>query len=164
MPLPTIRALVVTIAALLTAGPTSTPARAHDSARISQLESTIQQLRIRLDEQQRRIERLENELKGRTGELLVPTIPRRPAGAAKATAKATAKDPLPWHSPEPWSLVKPGMSHEEVVAILGEPTSADSLDNYRSLFYRGTAPNGAELNGHVNLRDGQVVAVKAPDF
>ena len=63
-----------------------------------------------------------------------------------------------------WDRVAKGMSAEQVIAILGEPTAAESVDGFKTLFYRGLAPGGATLSGLVNLRDDRVVAVVKPAF
>jgi hypothetical protein len=56
------------------------------------------------------------------------------------------------------------MKTEEVLAVLGEPTAVESVDALKTLFFRGTTPAGAAVNGLVNLRDERVVAVVKPDF
>jgi hypothetical protein len=69
---------------------------------------------------------------------------------------------LPWHSPAAWDRIQKGMTVEEVSAILGEPTAVESVDSYKSLFYRGSTPAGVTVSGHVNFRDDLVVAVSKP--
>jgi uncharacterized membrane protein len=139
------------------------PAFADDVARISRLESEIQQLRAQIDEQNRRIQRLEAELARRSG--------GPPSGAAsrledgdKRINRPAATGPQPWHARANWERVAKGMSAAEVATILGEPTAAESIDGYKTLFYRGVTPAGATLNGLVNLRDDRVVAVVRPGF
>jgi hypothetical protein len=135
-------------------------APADDAARISLLESEIRQLRIRIDEQNRRILRLEEELRGRGGSSPVRTTPRREDRGVGAVA--TGKQP--WHAPEAWSRVKDGMTQAEVTEILGEPTAVEGVDAYKTLFYRGSAAGSAVLSGIVNFKDDRVVAVRAPNF
>ena len=67
-----------------------------------------------------------------------------------------------WHSLENWDRVTKGMTQEEVVKVLGEPTTVQSVDNYKTLFYSGVTREGRTLNGLVNMRDERVVAVKNP--
>jgi hypothetical protein len=140
-----------------------TAAIADDAARISRLETEIQQLRAQVDEQGRRIQHLEAELARRAGPLSLPAPPKPRAGEMRAEAPA-ASGPQPWHSAPAWARVKPGLTEAEVVAILGAPTAADSVGALKSLFYRGAAPGGRALSGHVNFRDGVVVAVRQPAF
>ena len=130
-------------------------ALADDAARISTLESTVQQLRIRIDEQSRRIERLEAELSSRKG---VPLI-KSPSGQREEYAPQAATGKQPWHSPESWARVTKGMTQAQVTEILGSATAVESLDTFTTLFYRS-----GSLNGLVNLREDRVVAVSKPTF
>ena len=130
-------------------------ALADDAARINTLESTVQQLRIRIDEQNRRIERLEAELNGRKG---VPSIKPAPSKREEYAPQAmTGKQP--WHAPESWARITKGMTQAQVTEILGPPTAVESLDAFTTLFYRSES-----LNGLVNLREDRVVAVNKPTF
>ena len=134
---------------------------ADDSARISRLETEIQQLRTLIDEQARRIQRLEEELIRRA--TVSPPQPRPRPGATGVDAPASASR-QPWHERASWDRVAPGMAEADVVKTLGEPTSADSIGALMTLFYRGAAPGGPPLSGHVNLKDNRVVAVRRPAF
>ena len=136
-------------------------ALADDAARISRLESELQQLRARIDEQDRRIERLENELGRRTN---TPPIARPPAREQGGIPSAAATGPQPWHSPEAWDRVAKGMTQAQVAEILGPPTQVESIDAYKTLFYRGSVTGKGSYSGLVNLRDDRVVAVKKPAF
>ncbi|HET8691437.1 MAG TPA: hypothetical protein VFM30_04855 [Steroidobacteraceae bacterium] len=135
---------------------------ADDAARISRLESEVQQLRRQVDEQARRIQRLEEALKVRSEGAAKASAPRRPSPATAPAAPVTGREP--WHSAAAWNRVLPGMTSAEVAAILGAPTSVDEFDALKTMFYRGTTGQGAELAGHVNLREDRVVAVSPPGF
>lgn len=150
----------VIIAGALAAALAVQPALPADDARIRQLETDLQQLRIRLDEQSRRIDRLEQALSRRPSGPLIGTIPgRHEEGTGPA---ATGKQP--WHSAEPWTQVAEGMSEEQVTKFLGQPTARESFGRYMTFFYRGTVANVGSIGGHVNFTDGRVVAVNAPAF
>jgi hypothetical protein len=139
------------------------PALAEDVARISRLESEIQQLRAQVDEQNRRIQRLETELARRSG--AAPGAAASRVGREdKPVNRPPATGPQPWHARASWDRVTQGMSSAQVAAILGEPTAAESVDEFKTMFYRGATPGGATLNGLVNLRDDRVVAVVKPGF
>ena len=148
--------LAATVCALAMCAQT---ARADDSARISNLESEIQRLRTQVAEQNRRIQRLESQLE--QGAVTVPDHKsgRRPESATPEVTGTEA--PLPWQSPEAWQRVAIGMSQDETIAILGEPTAVEAVDNYMTLFYSDGAAGG-EISGHVNLKDDLVVAIKRP--
>ncbi len=136
---------------------------ADDSARISRLETEIQLLRTQIDEQNRRIQRLEAELQRRAGAPApLPQPGNRASGTRADPGAPTAR--LPWHAPGAWDRVARGMTAEEVKAILGEPTAVEALESFKTLFYRGTLPGGAILSGLVNMRGDRVVAVKKPAF
>lgn len=135
-------------------------AQADDTGRIAYLESEIQRLRTQLAEQNRRIQRLEAQLEQMGGATM--TDPRRPISVdGPDNGRPAASGPLPWHSSEAWEQLAVGMSQSEVIAILGDPTALEAVDNYKTLFYSDGAAGG-EISGHVNLKDDLVVAIKVP--
>jgi hypothetical protein len=155
------RALVVAvIPVVLSMALFSGVAGADDPARISRLESEIRLLRTRIDEQQRRIVRLEEELKRRKGKPVVGTVP----GRREEKLPAVATDRLPWHAPESWARISKGMTEEQVTDVLGQPTSVEAFGRYKTLFYRGTTAGSGSVTGHVNLLDDRVLAVSQPAF
>lgn len=79
-------------------------------------------------------------------------------------ASTAATGPQPWHSPEAWDRVARGMTAAQVAEILGPPTQVESIDAYKTLFYRGSVAGKGSYSGLVNLRDDRVVAVKKPAF
>jgi cell division protein FtsB len=141
----------------------STTAAADDAARISYLESEIRLLRTRLDEQSRRIQQLEAQLERLSGGASPQPAPKRRVNEMR-TDRPPSAGPLPWQSAPAWERVAKGMTQDQVTAILGEPTMVESLDSYKTLFYRGPAANGGDADGHVNLKDDRVVAIRKPDF
>lgn len=141
--------------------PATGTAIADDAARISRLETEIQQLRALVDEQARRIQRLEEALQRRAATPALQPDPRPGAVRTDAPAAATRQ---PWHAAAAWNRVARGMTADEVRSALGEPTAAESVGALATLFYRGSTPGGRALSGHVNLKDGRVVAVSKPAF
>jgi hypothetical protein len=133
-------------------------AGADDAARISRLESEIRLLRTQIDEQQRRIARLEEELKRQARDPVVGTLP----GRRENRPPAPSPGQRPWHAAESWTRVSRGMSEEEVAGILGQPTSVETFGRYKTLFYRGTVAGTGEISGHLNLLDDRVVAISQP--
>jgi len=164
MPSPVFGALIfAAILGVLTGGLCPTFASADDAARISRLESEIQLLRTRIDEQHRRILRLEDELNRRSGNGHTGLMPERHVDRA-APDRVSMNETLPWHAPESWARLTKGMSEAQVTGILGPPTAVESIDSYKTHFYRGPVAGSGSLSGIVNMRDGRVVAVNAPDF
>lgn len=135
-------------------------AGADDAARISRLESEIRLLRTQIDEQQRRIARLEEELKRQARDPVVGTLP----GRREDRPPAPSPGQRPWHAAESWTRVLRDMSAEQVIDVLGQPTSVESFGRYKTLFYRGTVAGTGEISGHVNLLDDRVVAISQPAF
>jgi hypothetical protein len=156
------RCAVFMAGSLATPGP-SVAAFGDDASRVSILEAEIRQLHRDLAEQDRRIRRLEDEL-ANAGVSAGAGTARRAPGAARPVADAPSNVRLPWHAAAAWERIATGMTSAEVAGILGEPTSADSVDALKTMFYRGTTPDGVALSGIVNLRDDRVVAVKKPAF
>jgi hypothetical protein len=136
-------------------------ARADDASRISFLESEIQKLRTQLGEQDRRIQRLEAEL-SRRGAVDTPDQVTGRRAAQTSSGSAAASGSRPWRAPPAWERVAKGMTQDEVVKVLGEPTAIQAVDNYKTLFYKGVAADGRAVDGLVNFRDERVVAVKKP--
>lgn len=151
------RCVVFAIAAIL-----AVPALADDGARISRLESEIQQLRTQVDEQNRRIRKLEADLARRTG--AKPASSKPPRAVDEPISRPAPAGPQPWHAAAAWDRVGKGMTADEVTAILGTPTAAESVGALKTLFYRGPTPEGGSLSGMVNLREDRVVAVVKPAF
>jgi len=149
-----IGACAVVLIALLSA-----PIFADDAARISFLESEIQRLRSQVNEQNRRIQRLEAELERLTGGAASARVT---IGHTETMAAVPASVPLRWHSRDAWERIEKGMTREQVSAILGEPTAVESIDTLETLFYRGATTEGRGISGHVNLKDDHVVAVRKP--
>ncbi|MEX2150472.1 MAG: hypothetical protein WD793_09645 [Steroidobacteraceae bacterium] len=144
----------------MTAVPYPGVAGTDDAARISRLESEIRLLRTRVDEQQRRIVRLEEELKRQAKEPAVGTMP----GRREDRAAAASIGELPWHSTKSWTGVTRGMGEAEVTEVLGQPTSVETFGRYKTLFYRGVLPGTGSISGHVNLLDNRVLAISPPAF
>ncbi len=141
----------------------SPTAVADDAARISRLETEIQQLRTLVNEQARRIQRLEDELGRRAGSSEPQPRPRPRVGEMRTDAPQSAAR-QPWHGPAAWDRVATGMGEDQVTQVLGAPTSVESIGALKTLFYRGAAPGGPPVSGHVNFKDGRVVAIRKPAF
>ena len=148
---------------LLTISFTPVSGYADDAARISRLETEIQQLRTRIDEQARRIQQLEDDLSRRTS-ASDPQPRSRPRIGEMRTDTPQSAARQPWHAAVAWDRVATGMTEDEVTQILGEPVSAESIGALKTFFYRGTAPGGSPVSGHVNFKEGRVVAVRKPAF
>jgi hypothetical protein len=72
---------------------------------------------------------------------------------------------MAWKSLAVWSRLKVGMSHAQVVAILGKPTSAKNIaSSFETLFYHGDVPGSGSVTGTVELKDDRVWEINTPVF
>jgi hypothetical protein len=124
-------------------------AEAADDLRVLKLEQDVRNLERTVQDLTRQIQDLKLQLALSGGGPRVTVTPR-PEGRAS------------WLDAANWTRVQPGMSEAEVVAVLGEPTSAREQEGARVLFYAmELAPEGL-LGGRVTLRDGRVADVAPP--
>ena len=144
-----LRTSAVCMLGLLGLSPFAT-AQARDS-RIDQLEKETAQLKATVAAQDRRITELENTLKSLQA-AAVPTPKPIPA-------------PTPaWHEPSNWTLIRPGMSEAQVVAILGPPSNVEAETDVRTLLYETGSSAARVLKGSVTLTDDRVTAAQPPKF
>ena len=92
-------------------------------------------------DQDKRIAELEKTVKM----LQVAAAPPLPAPIPSPTA--------PWKAPSGWSQIKTGMSEAQVVGLLGPPTSVQSVQDSRTLFYQPDSHSTSTLSGSVTLKD-----------
>lgn len=120
----------------------------------------IRLLKRVVDEQARRITELEKTVKAL--QAAVATNADRPAeNRARALPKPFAGPK--WQNPVAWSQITKGMSRSEVESILGPPSSVDSVIDYQTLHYTGSA-GGETISGIVKLEDDRVSDVTPPEF
>jgi hypothetical protein len=124
-----------------------TPDRRLDDAinRLDDSAKEIAQLKRIAADQDRRIASLERTVRLQQTAML---------------AAARPVPTIPWRTIEGWAAVKIGMSRDQVVEILGEPKSTDSVIDRQTLFYKdGTTPIG-----QVVITDDRVSEVASPRF
>jgi hypothetical protein len=123
------------------------PDRRLDDAvnRLDDAVKEIAQLKRMAADQDRRIAVLERTVRSQQSALLAAA---RPAPA------------IPWRTIEGWAAIKLGMSRAQVVEILGEPKSTDSVIDRQTLFYK----DAATPIGQVVITDDRVSEVTAPRF
>lgn len=72
---------------------------------------------------------------------------------------------MAWMTPSAWVRVKEGMSRSQVQAILGKPTSIQTLPGFQTLFYQGYGVSGSSsVTGTVELYNDRVWQVNIPVF
>jgi hypothetical protein len=132
------------------------PAAAQDALRVRQLESDVQRLERDIQAQSRRIDQLEQSLRG-AGTQPLPTSPsvlRQNAGEGSPA----------WLVSTNWDRVKVGMKDIEVIALLGRPTTVRKEDDGKRhvlLYALELGPN-AVLAGNVELTETGVTQVNKP--
>jgi hypothetical protein len=129
--------------------------------RLEDAQADIRLLKRVVDEQARRITVLEKAVK--TLEATAAANAEKPAEDRAKTARKPLAGP-PWQVPDAWTRVKMNMSRAEVEAILGPPTSVDSVLDYQTLNYTGQMGGGETLSGTVKLTDDRVAEVSPPEF
>lgn len=122
-----------------------------DDFRVRQLESEVLRLQRALDAQARRIEMLEQ--------------------AARITPPLSPLDPVPQQNSSPawlvmssWDRIKTGMTAQEVIAVLGRPTSSrySGEGKLRLLYYAMEVGRESVLVGTIGLEDSGVVEINRP--
>jgi hypothetical protein len=142
------------LAATLAAAPLG--ARAADEFRVEELRQEITELQRVTREQSRRIDELER---------LVAKSARTPIAPLPGNAHARA---LPgsdkWLAPTSWKRVRPGMNEQQVLDLLGCPTSVRNGPGEpgRTWFYTMQVGPSGFLSGRVVLSNNQVREVQEP--
>jgi hypothetical protein len=134
------------------------PVRAQDAATV-QLQQDVLELKRVNQLLERRIESLEIQLSGQSGQSAT-RLATRPGANGAASA-----DPLSlrWMNNAEWERIKPGMPEMEVIRILGVPNSLRDADPGRQvIFYALEIGTGRFLSGSVTLADHRVVEVQKP--
>jgi hypothetical protein len=133
-------------------------AQAHDprldklAMEFDQLSMETEDLKRTVADQDKRITELEKSVK-----MLQSAATPPPAEPIPAPTP-------PWKTPSSWNLIQAGMSEAQVVGILGPPTSVQSVEDSRILFYQPDASSTSTLNGSVTLKDDRVKASSPPAF
>lgn len=138
---------------LLISAPAQSPpaetAAPNEDPRVDALTKQTEELKREVADQARRIANLEAAVKA----LQTPPPP----------APIPAPSPL-WHSATNWNSIKPGMSEADVVQLLGPPSSVQSVEDTRKLFYNPDPHSTFTLSGTVTLMDDRVIAMMPPAF
>ncbi|HEY1753966.1 MAG TPA: outer membrane protein assembly factor BamE [Bryobacteraceae bacterium] len=139
-----------TLCSVWLAVPLAAMAQAHDP-RVDALTTEVSQLKRTVADQEQRIAQLETAVK--TLQAIANPLPER------------IPNPTPaWHSASNWNLIKPGMSAEQVIQILGPPTLDNTVTDTRTLSYQPSPNSATTLKGTVTLMDDRVIAMVPPAF
>jgi hypothetical protein len=124
-----------------------------DDMRVRQLEGEVSRLQRELDAQSRRIQMLEQ-----AAQIVSPGVVLPPASGPHVDRSPA------WLVAASWDRIKPGMKVQEVIAILGRPTSTRNADDgkLRLLFYAMEVGQDAVLSGTIRMEDSGVVEINRP--
>ena len=162
----------------------------EQEGRIAALEHRITELEARLAEAEKlndqslhdaktRIETLEAQFAkaNRTAEVAEQTAMEKlsaegylveQSNAVTQVPAAFIDDKLLWTDEKRWNEIKPGVTMEKVIELLGAPPrSLDSLKpRVDKVFFYQTNPklSSYSLNGKISFRKGKVLAVEKPNF
>lgn len=123
-----------------------------DDLRVRQLESELYRLQRELEAQRQRIAALEQAARIAPAPALVA-----PGARAENTSPA-------WLVTANWDRIRTGMKAQEVIAILGRPTSTriDDAGQLRLLFYAMELGPQTFLSGTIRMEEDAVVEVNRP--
>lgn len=132
------------------------PASAQDALRVRQLEGDVQRLERDIQAQARRIDQLEQSVRGASTQPLLtsPSLLRQNTGESSPA----------WLVSTNWDRLKPGMKDIDVIALLGRPTAVRKEDDGKKhvlLYALELGPN-AVLAGNVELTESGVAQVNRP--
>jgi hypothetical protein len=128
-------------------------AQAADDAVVEQLRTDVRSLEREVRELTRRLDQLQQ---AQTATAATPTVTRR----------STVADPDPsrWMAPEKWEQVRPGMTAQEVILVLGAPVAMrpGGRPGMHTLFYTLPIGDGGFLTGAVRMQNDRVLDVEKP--
>ena len=125
---------------------------------LEDIKNEIKLLKKTINEQNKRIERLERELVNLKGLLSLKVD-------SKETQRLVVDSIVGgWKKPSNWARIRRGMSEKQVVSILGKPTSIKDTGPFRTLFYQADVSGSGFVSGNVKLTDDRVYSINKPVF
>jgi len=131
-------------------------ADAQDATRIEQMRQDILELQRAVRDQSRRIDTLERQLAN------AHVAPPARTGPSSAAPGPPGSDK--WLAPANWDRVRVGMTEQQVLDVLGYPTSVrtETPGAARTLFYTMQVGATGFLSGRVVMSDQRVSEVQKP--
>jgi len=90
-----------------------------------------------------------------------------PSAGRSELSPARSAINLGWMKRENWTKLREGMSSEQIIDILGQPTRRKPLGTIEKLFWEGEVPGSGRITGNVFLQDNQLqskYSVSPPAF
>jgi hypothetical protein len=130
-------------------------ATAQDALRVQELRQEINELKRLLREQSRRIDALEQQL---TQSKLTPS----PGATSRAPSVAPSPSSDRWLVPAAWEKLRTGMTEQQVLDIIGYPTTSRGSATSKTLFYTVQVGAAGFLSGRVVIVDKVVQEIQKP--
>lgn len=125
---------------------------------LDSLNRELQTLRTTVQNQERRIVALEQKL----AQTPNTSQPSQSAPTAPASPQQTGQVPG-WQLPANWARLQRGMSEQQVVAILGNPTSIVD-GTHRKIYYEGEVAGSGFVVGYVQFYEKRLDRYEPPVF
>lgn len=135
----------------------ATPVHAQipvDDLRVRQLENDVMRLQRTVEDQARRIQWLEQAARLASPSLVLPQ-----------PGPSLSQDSSPaWLVAASWDRIKTGMTPQQVMAVLGRPTSTRNAEDgkLRLMYYAMELGQDTYLSGTIRLDDTGVVEINRP--
>ncbi len=141
------------IATLLTAF--AVTATAQDALRIQELRQEINELQRLVRDQSRRIDALERQLSQ-------TKVAPSPAASSRSPSAAPTPSSDKWLVPAAWEKLRTGMTEQQVLDVLGYPTTSRGTGGSKTLFYTVQVGASGFLSGRVVIVDQVVQEIQKP--
>jgi hypothetical protein len=127
-----------------------------DDQRVRQLESDLLRLQRMVDDQARRIQYLEQSMQ----------IVSPPSASLLPAPLAPQNSSPAWLVSASWDRIKRGMTPQQVMAVLGRPTSTRNAEDgkLRLLYYAMELGPDTYLTGSIRVDDSGVVEINRPEL
>ncbi len=124
---------------------------------------------LAVDKSSERIQQLEKDLQSLTNFVVKLELRMKTLEGGEETSRLTPKQAetrgnTGWNNKNAWSRLKRNMSQEQVIAILGQPTSFSDNYTQRYFVYEGDVAGSGHIKGRVVFFDGQMGFAEAPVF
>ena len=126
---------------------------------LEDIKNEIKLLKKTINEQNKRIERIEREL------VNLKALLSLKVDSKKTQRRIVGSTVGGWKKKSNWARIRDGMSEKQVISILGKPTSIKDLGGgLRTLFYQGEVSGSGYVSGNVKLADDRVWLINVPVF
>ena len=125
---------------------------------LEDIKNEIKLLKKTINEQNKRIERIEREL------VNLKSLLNLEVDSKKTQRRVVGSTVGGWKKKSNWARIRDGMSGRQVISILGKPTSLKDTGSFRTLFYQGEVSGSGFVSGNVKLTDDRVYSINKPVF